>query len=178
MDEKLEQVLHKVELLCEKYPEFDAALREKHGANATLIESSNDKLDEIYEYCIERVVKKQAEEYYEQAVKLGYYKSIFHLAELYHGWNERKSLKYYLEYLSKGDQTIYEYVQSCLVVGRKYYDGEGTNIDKEKAFTYWKKGAELGEARCLHRIEKYFKGRLTDSELRQLNKGLEGRLLI
>ena len=64
MDEKLEQVLHKVELLCEKYPEFDAALREKHGANATLIESSNDKLDEIYEYCIERVVKKQAEEYY------------------------------------------------------------------------------------------------------------------
>ncbi len=122
--------------------------------------------------------RKQAEEYYEQAVKLGYYKSIFHLAELYHGWNERKSLKYYLEYLSKGDQTIYEYVQSCLVVGRKYYDGEGTNIDKEKAFTYWKKGAELGEARCLHRIEKYFKGRLTDSELRQLNKGLEGRLLI
>ena len=64
MDDKLKQVLHKVELLCEQNPEFAAALREKFGANAELIESSNDKLDEMYEYCIERVVKKQAEEYY------------------------------------------------------------------------------------------------------------------
>ena len=64
MDDKLNQVLHKVELLCEQNPEFASALREKLGTNAILAESSDSQLDEIYEYCIERVVRKQAEEYY------------------------------------------------------------------------------------------------------------------
>lgn len=64
MDDKLNQVLHKVELLCEQNPEFASALREKLGTNAILAESSDNQLDEIYEYCIEHVVRKQAEEYY------------------------------------------------------------------------------------------------------------------
>lgn len=64
MDDKLKEVLHKVELLCEQNPEFAAALKEKLGTNAILAASSDSQLDEIYEYCIERVVRKQAEEYY------------------------------------------------------------------------------------------------------------------
>ena len=64
MDDKLNQVLHKVELLCEQNPEFATALKEKVGTTAILAESSDSQLDEIYEYCIERVVRKQAEEYY------------------------------------------------------------------------------------------------------------------
>ena len=65
MDEKLEQVLHKVELLCEQYPEFANALKERLGSDAIPHQmTQNGPIDEIYEYCIERVVRKQAEEYY------------------------------------------------------------------------------------------------------------------
>ena len=64
MEENLKQVLHKVELLCEQYPEFADALKQKLGADTMLDASSNSQLDEMYEYCIERVVRKQAESYY------------------------------------------------------------------------------------------------------------------
>ena len=65
MDEKLKQVLHKVELLCDQNPEFAKALARKFGKETPLsIPTSNAQLDEIYEYCIERVVRKQAQEYY------------------------------------------------------------------------------------------------------------------
>ncbi len=65
MDEKLKQVLHKVELLCDQNPEFSKALARKLEQEISQsTPSSNAQLDEIYEYCIERVVRKQAQEYY------------------------------------------------------------------------------------------------------------------
>lgn len=65
MDKKLEQVLHKVELLCEQNPEFAFELKERLGSDALPHPmTQNGPIDEIYEYCIERVVRKQAEEYY------------------------------------------------------------------------------------------------------------------
>ena len=41
MDDKLQQVLHKVELLCEQNPEFDAALREKLGVTQIVNDEVN-----------------------------------------------------------------------------------------------------------------------------------------
>lgn len=65
MDEKLKQVLHKVELLCEQYPDFAKELTTRLSKDESQsIPISDTRLDEIYEYCIERVVRKQADEYY------------------------------------------------------------------------------------------------------------------
>lgn len=51
MDDKLKQVLHKVELLCEQNPEFAAALKENLGlATASTPTIQESKVDEIEKY--------------------------------------------------------------------------------------------------------------------------------
>lgn len=55
MDEKLEQVLHKVELLCEQYPEFATSLREKLQVGATIVapvsaSMPDERISKIEEY--------------------------------------------------------------------------------------------------------------------------------
>lgn len=56
MDEKLAQILHKVGLLCEKYPEFATALKEKLKVESTLVampittNAKDDRVDKIEEY--------------------------------------------------------------------------------------------------------------------------------
>lgn len=55
MDEKLEQVLHKVELLCEQNPEFAIALRDKLKVGATTIAPASagipdERISKIEEY--------------------------------------------------------------------------------------------------------------------------------
>ena len=55
MEEKLTQVLHKVELLCEKYPEFATALREKLKVESPIVTPvsavvSDDRISKIEEY--------------------------------------------------------------------------------------------------------------------------------
>lgn len=65
MDEKLNQVIHKIELICNQNPEFKQKLINKLADEQhTVSIPSNSQLDEIYEYCIEKVVRKQAMEYY------------------------------------------------------------------------------------------------------------------
>ena len=55
MEEKLTQVLHKVELLCEKYPEFATSLREKLQVGATIVapvsaSMPDERISKIEEY--------------------------------------------------------------------------------------------------------------------------------
>lgn len=55
MEEKLTQVLHKVELLCEKYPEFATSLREKLQVGASVVapvsaSMPDERISKIEEY--------------------------------------------------------------------------------------------------------------------------------
>ena len=55
MDDRLVQVLHKVELLCEKYPEFAAALKKKLHVETTVTAPSStivldERVDKIVQY--------------------------------------------------------------------------------------------------------------------------------
>lgn len=63
---KLNSVLDKVLRLCQQEPEFDRLLREKLNVQTVLdVDNLSDsRLSEIYEYCIEQITKKQAEEFY------------------------------------------------------------------------------------------------------------------
>ena len=67
MDKDKESVLERVLLLAQHDPEFDEELRKKLGktsvANSVLFE--DERLNQIYEYCIEDILRKQAENFYE-----------------------------------------------------------------------------------------------------------------
>ena len=67
MDEKLKSVLHKVIQLTRQYPEFNVELRkELEIAPSVALESlSEDKMSEIYEYCIEKILDEQAKNFYQ-----------------------------------------------------------------------------------------------------------------
>ena len=65
MDEKLQTVLNKVVLLCSQNPEFDMKLRKQlrvASANFGLLD--DERINQIYEYCIEEVIRQQATEFY------------------------------------------------------------------------------------------------------------------
>ena len=67
MDKDKESVLERVLLLAQQDPEFDEELRKKLGktsvANSVFYE--DERLNQIYEYCIEKILRKQAENFYE-----------------------------------------------------------------------------------------------------------------
>ena len=65
MDEKLQTVLNKIVRLCSQNPEFDMKLRKQlrvASANFGLLD--DERINQIYEYCIEEVIRQQATEFY------------------------------------------------------------------------------------------------------------------
>lgn len=66
MDEKLKTTIEKIVQLSKQNPEFDTELRKKlvlfSAANSVIID--DERLNLIYEYCIEKVARKQGEEFY------------------------------------------------------------------------------------------------------------------
>lgn len=66
MDDKMKSTIDKVIQLSRQNAEFGAELRKRLGmTTATMDISVNDeRLDRIYEYCIEKVVRRQAQEFY------------------------------------------------------------------------------------------------------------------
>lgn len=65
MDEKLQTVLNKIVRLCSQNPEFDMKLRKQlrvASANSGLLD--DERINQIYEYCIEEVIRQQATEFY------------------------------------------------------------------------------------------------------------------
>lgn len=65
MEENLREILEKVCQLSQQNPEFDVALRERLKiASANSVVVDDERINEIYELCIEKVVRKQAAEFY------------------------------------------------------------------------------------------------------------------
>lgn len=67
MDDNIKSVLHKVVLLTRQNPEFNIELRKAIELAPSAMSTSidNGKLDHIYEYCIEQILKKQANDFYQ-----------------------------------------------------------------------------------------------------------------
>ena len=66
MEDNKKAAIEKIYLLTKQDAEFNEELRKKLGitsvANSAIIE--NERLNQIYEYCIEEIIRKQAEEFY------------------------------------------------------------------------------------------------------------------
>ncbi len=66
MDEKLKTTINKIVQLSKQNSEFDTELRKALGigasANSAIID--DERITQIYEYCIEKIIRKQAEEFY------------------------------------------------------------------------------------------------------------------
>lgn len=66
MDEKLKATINKVVQLSRQNSEFDNELRKALGMGSSAINGiiDNERFNHIYEYCIEEVIRKQAQEFY------------------------------------------------------------------------------------------------------------------
>ena len=66
MEEKLKSTLEKIIQLTRQNPEFDLELRKalEIVPSASSVTISDEKIDQIYEYCIEKIIRKQATEFY------------------------------------------------------------------------------------------------------------------
>lgn len=66
MDEKLKPTLDKILRLANQNSEFDMELRKalEIVPSASSVSISDEKIDQIYEYCIEKIIRKQATEFY------------------------------------------------------------------------------------------------------------------
>lgn len=68
MDKKLEDAIEKIKRLSEKDAEFDAAMRKLFGETDSALSVSDgissSRMNEIYEYCIEKVIREQSEQFY------------------------------------------------------------------------------------------------------------------
>lgn len=67
MEENKKSVLDRVLLLAQQDPEFNEELRKRLGMafSATTDDVDNDKIEQIYELCVEEILRQQAENYYE-----------------------------------------------------------------------------------------------------------------
>lgn len=66
MDEKLNSTIDKIVQLSKQNPEFDVELRKRLQipSSVNTVSVNAQRLDQIYEFCIEKVVRKQATEFY------------------------------------------------------------------------------------------------------------------
>ena len=65
MDEKLKNTIEKIYILSQQNSEFDIKLRKRLEIipeSSSLFE--DERMNHIYEYCIEKIIRKQAEEFY------------------------------------------------------------------------------------------------------------------
>ena len=66
MDDKLISTINKITRLTQQNAEFDMELRKQlNVASANSVLSDDERINEIYEYCIEKIIKQQANEFYE-----------------------------------------------------------------------------------------------------------------
>lgn len=65
MDEKVISTLDKIVKLAQQNEEFDIELRKRlNVASATSVVSDDERINQIYEYCIEKIIRQQAIEFY------------------------------------------------------------------------------------------------------------------
>lgn len=65
MDDKLMSTIDRITRLTQQNAEFDMELRKRlKVASANSVLSDDERITEIYEHCIEKIIKKQADEFY------------------------------------------------------------------------------------------------------------------
>lgn len=105
--------------------------------------------------------KKAFISYYEKAAELGHVKAMCELAFGYDFGNtgfpkdEKKALKYYLDFGKKGDKSYNDYKIALYNLGQMFFYGtHGAEIDKEKAIPYYKESAKLGYKKAQERLDE------------------------
>lgn len=87
---------------------------------------------------------KEAAKYYEMAAKQGMIDAMYNLANLYEDGDIQfdkdleKAFYWRKKCADEGDE------EACYMVGKMYYNGKGTEVDKEKGKEYMMKAAEEG----------------------------------
>lgn len=66
MDNKLRTTIDNIIRLSKQNPEFNAEMRKYFGDSSLLLQSSDTRMDEIYEYCIKKILKEQATDFYNE----------------------------------------------------------------------------------------------------------------
>lgn len=64
MEAKLNETIDKIVKLSTQNAEFGKELRKRLGETNSTSALGDERLDQIYEYCIEKIVRRQAEEFY------------------------------------------------------------------------------------------------------------------
>lgn len=65
MDDKLMSTIDKITRLTQQNAEFDMELRKRlNVASANSVLSDDERINQIYEYCIEKIIRQQAIEFY------------------------------------------------------------------------------------------------------------------
>lgn len=65
MDDKLTSTIDKITRLTQQNAEFDMELRKQlNVASANSVLSEDERINQIYEYCIEEIIRKQANDFY------------------------------------------------------------------------------------------------------------------
>lgn len=65
MDDKLMSTIDKITRLTQQNTEFDMELRKRlNVASANSVLSEDERINQIYEYCIEKIIRQQADEFY------------------------------------------------------------------------------------------------------------------
>jgi len=66
MDDKLKTTINKIVQLSKQNPEFDTEVRKALGlmSSTKTVFMEEERIGQIYEYCIETIIRKQAEEFY------------------------------------------------------------------------------------------------------------------
>jgi len=68
MDEKLKATVQKIQLLAKQNPEFEREMRVLFGGRVGVIPTDDKRFDDIYEYCIQKIIRKQAEDFYKNFI--------------------------------------------------------------------------------------------------------------
>ena len=66
MEENKKAAIEKIYLLTKQDVEFNEELRKKLGITSSASSAfiDDERLNQIYEYCIEKIIRKQAEDFY------------------------------------------------------------------------------------------------------------------
>ncbi len=64
MDEKLKTTIQKIQLLAKQNPDFEKEMRSIFGGKGCVVLNNANRIDDIYEYCIQKIIRKQAEDFY------------------------------------------------------------------------------------------------------------------
>lgn len=149
MEENKKSVLDRVLLLAQQDSEFYEELRKKLGitsaANPAVIE--DERLNQIYEYCIEKILRKQAENFYEPL--MGFPEQSLLVEDFINMEHERHRDRF--DYYSLG---LYEQIERILnaifddkdflqALNRIWDITVSINIDKEKKTTTYTFGNEI-----------------------------------